>query len=275
MGISVLISVYKSEKPEFLEQALCSVWDNQFLKPDEVILIKDGPLGNNLDLIISAWKNKLGNKLQIVINQENLGLTKSLNKGLKVAKFDLIARMDSDDISAPVRFRRQKEYLDAHPDIAIVGGSLQEFDSENKNLGIRHYPKTNDEVFRYIYKASPLAHPAVMMRKNIFEKGISYNENYRTSQDIALWFDVLKAGYKIGNIDDVIVYFRRDGDVFKRRSRSKAKNELKIYIKGIRSLYGLMTWKYIYPLVRYCFRMMPEFLIRNIYNSKARKRILQ
>lgn len=274
MKISVLMSVYKSEKPAYLDKSLQSVWDDQTLRPDEIVLIKDGPLGEELNQVIDNWQKKLGNSLVLLSNETNLGLTKSLNRGLKVAQGEYIARMDSDDISTPDRFRLQVDYLDSHPDIAVVGGALQEFDSNDPCLNIRHYPLTNDEVLRYIYKASPLAHPTVMMRKSIFSDGLTYNEQYRTSQDIALWFDVIAAGYKIGNLNDITIHFRRDGDVFKRRSREKAKNELKIYLNGIRRLYGPITWKYIYPLARFCFRMMPVKVVKAIYGSKLRKAIL-
>lgn len=274
MKISVLISVYKSEKPAYLDRALQSVWDDQTLRPDEIVLIKDGPLGDDLSQVIDKWHSKLGDNLVILSNETNLGLTKSLNRGLKVVQGEYLARMDSDDISTPDRFKLQTEYLDSHPDIAVVGGALQEFDNENECLNVRHYPQTNEDVIKYIYKASPLAHPTVMMRKSIFTNGLSYNEQFRTSQDIALWFDVLVSGYKIGNIDDVTIKFRRDGDVFKRRSREKAKNELKIYLNGIHRLYGLITWRYVFPLARFCFRMMPVKIVKAIYGSKLRKAIL-
>lgn len=269
------MSVYKSEKPTYLDASLRSIWDDQLQKPDEIVLIQDGPVDDCLGAVINNWQNRLGASFKLIVNEQNLGLTKSLNKGLKIASGSYIARMDSDDISAPSRFQKQKNYLDNHPEVAIVGGSLQEFDSEHENLGVRHYPKTNDEVLHYIYKASPLAHPTVMMRRSMFDHGLKYNEIYRTSQDIALWFDALDAGYKIGNLDDVTIYFRRDGDVFKRRSREKAKNEFKIYLSGINRIYGTLSWRYIYPLARYCFRMMPVPVVKFIYGSKLRKNLLQ
>ena len=274
-SISVIMSVYKSEKPTCLSCALKSIWNDQEVHPNEIILIKDGPLGNDLNEEIDKWVHIIGSKLIIIVNEENLGLTKSLNKGIRIASGDYIARMDSDDISLSCRFKLQKEYLDRNSDIDVVGGSIMEFDTDHENLGIRKFPKDNDSVLNYIYKASPLAHPCVMMRRKIFDNGLSYNEAYRTSQDIALWFDVLKAGYKIGNIDDIILKFRRDGDVFKRRGRAKANNELKIYLKGIHSLYGLGTWKYIFPLARYCFRMMPVSIVRFIYGTQLRSKVLQ
>lgn len=273
-NISVLMSVYKSERPEYLDRSIQSVWPDQSLKPDEIVLVEDGPIGEDLQDVIDKWEKCLGDRLVVITNERNLGLTKSLNKGLKVAKCDYIARMDSDDISTPVRFEKQKDYLDNNPEVTVVGGCLQEFDSEHDNLGVRRYPLTDAEVRNYIYRASPLAHPAVMMRKSMFDNGMAYDESYRTSQDIALWFDVLCAGYKIANIEDVVILFRRDGDMFKRRSKSKARNEFIIYMSGIRRLYGLFTWRYIYPFVRFCFRMMPLSVVKFAYSSKIREKVL-
>lgn len=275
MKISVLMSVYKAEKPQYLDRALQSIWDDQTYKPLDIILVEDGALTPELDKIINKWNEVFRSSMIVLKNETNLGLTKSLNKGLAYVKGDLIARMDSDDISHPKRFERQVEFLKKHPDIDIVGGALQEFDVENECLGIRHYPKTPKEVEDYIYKASPLAHPTVMMRKRIFDEGLKYDERYRTSQDIALWYDALCAGYKIGNVDEVTIYFRRDGDVFKRRSREKAFNEFKIYMNGIRRFYGLFSWKYVYPIARLVFRLMPVSVVKWIYGSKIRGAVLE
>lgn len=275
MSISVLMSVYKSEKPTYLSCALKSIWDDQTLKPDEIILVEDGPLGEGLLKVINDFKTVLGSKLKILVNNENLGLTKSLNRGLKIATGDYIARMDSDDISCPDRFEKQAKILDNDENVDIIGGSLLEFDSNSGDLGIRHYPTSHDEILKYIYKASPLAHPTVMMRRTIFTSGLKYDEKYRTSQDVALWFDAICKGYKLANLSEVTLKFRRDGDVYKRRSKQKAKNEFKIYINGIHRIYGLFTLKYLYPVARLIFRMMPISIVRQVYGSSLRSNFLQ
>jgi hypothetical protein len=184
--------------------------------------------------------------------------------------------MDSDDISAPHRFELQENFLIKNPEIAVIGGSLQEFNKENPCLNIRHYPQTDEEVRKYIVKACPLAHPSVMMRMSIFrEGGLRYDERYRMSQDIQLWFDVLMAGYKIANLPNVLLYFRSEGDVFKRRSRVKAKNEFHIYMSGIYRMHGLFTLSYCYPIARYVFRNLPPRMVKWIYGSKMRKKVLE
>lgn len=275
MSISVLMAVYHSDKAAFLDVAIRSVWADQTLKPVEIVLVEDGPMPDELHLIIDRWKGLLGNKLVVLINEKNLGLTKSLNRGLEVASGDLIARMDSDDISEPNRFERQLKYLIEHPEIDIVGGSLREFNEDCRNLRVRHYPQTHEDAVKYICKASPLAHPTVMMRRRIFDNGLRYNEKYRMSQDIALWFDALIAGYKIANVPEVTINFRSTGDVFKRRSRIKAWNEFKIYMNGIYRMNGLLTLKYRYPIARLIFRMMPPRIVKAVYGSNMRSKLLE
>lgn len=273
--ISVLISVYQSENAEYLNRSLQSVWDDQSLKPNQIVLIEDGPLGEELLKVIDEWKKRLQDVICIIKNEKNIGLTKSLNKGIQYITSELIARADSDDISMPSRFALQEKFFAEHPDVDILGGAMQEFNEENDCLNVRHYPSTHEQACKYIMKASPLAHPSVMMRKKIFDEGLKYNEEYRTSQDVALWFDALNTGYHIANLDDIILLFRQNSSVFKRRGRDKAWNEFKIYMKGIYRKKGLFTFYYVYPFSRLLFRLMPAFFVKSIYQSKLRNGLLK
>lgn len=276
MTISVLMSVYKSEKPEYLDEAIASVWTAQTVKPAQIVLVEDGQLTDGLYEVLDRWKRELGDTLLILKNKQNLGLTKSLNKGLLHITSDLVARMDSDDVSLPRRFEMQERYLEEHPDIAVVGGAMQEFNSKCDNINVRHYPQTHSDVLRSIYKACPLAHPTVMMRMSMFrEGGLHYDERFRTSQDIALWYDAVCAGYKIGNLNEVTFRFRLADDMFKRRSRAKAWNEFRIYMNGVRRVYGLFSPKYAYPISRLMFRLMPIKIVKLVYGSGLRKKIVE
>ena len=269
------MATYSQMETEYLRQAFDSIWTNQTLRPDQIVFIEDGPLPPDQETLVQEWQQRLGDRMVVCRNEENLGLTKSLNIGLKQVTSDLVARVDSDDVSMPDRFRLQHDFFVAHPDIDILGGSLQEFNDSNPCICVRTYPQTNDEVRKYILKASPLAHPSVMMRTRIFKEGLSYDERYRTSQDIALWYDALLAGYKISNLSDIILLFRRSRGVMKRRAREKAKNEFLIYMKGIYRMKGLFTLSYVYPIARYIVRNMPVPLISWFYDSRLRKGVLK
>jgi glycosyltransferase involved in cell wall biosynthesis len=276
MKISVLMSVYKSEKPTYLDRSLQSVWEDQTRKPDEVILVQDGPVADELSSVIGQWKDKLGEALVLLVNETNLGLTKSLNKGIKVAKGEYIARMDSDDISLPDRFLHQVEFMDSHTEISVLGGSIQEFNDKDGIIGERHFPADTASIKQYIHKASPLAHPAVMIRKSLFDEGVLYNEEYRTTQDLALWFDVLATGHQMANLDEYVLQFRRETNVYQRRkNKVDSRLELKIHLKGIKTLFGFSPIKSIYPIARYILRLMPNSVIHWFYNGKLRGKILK
>lgn len=263
------MSVYVKDSPNFLNDSLNSIWDLQTLKPEELILVKDGKLTRELDLIIENWKKKLGEKLIIVKNCENIGLTKSLNKGIEFCRGDFIARMDADDISASNRFQLQMDFFKKNKSIDILGGSMNEFDSSNVSLNVRTYPNTMPKILNQICKSSPLCHPSVMFRKRVFDEGNRYNEKYITSQDLALWFELIKNGYVISNLDDILINFRINNSFSKRRSFDKAVDEFKIYIRGIFSLYGF-SFKLIFPFTRFFFRLLPTFFTRLIYKSRLR-----
>jgi glycosyltransferase involved in cell wall biosynthesis len=273
MRISILMSIYWKEKPHFFNEAMISIWDNQTLKPNEIVLVEDGRLTDELYNTISFWENKLNSILKIVPLPYNQGLTKALNIGIKHCTGEFIARMDTDDHSAPCRFEKQIRFLKDNLDIDVIGGSIQEFSVNSDNVFIRRYPKSIEHIKKFIVKASPMAHPTVIFRRSIFDNGIHYNEKYRTSQDIDLWYTLLKLNYKISNIDEVIYYLRVSGDFFERRSTKKALNEFKIYWNGIISLYGI-SFKLIYPILRLIFRFMPRVLIQFLYSSSIRRLML-
>jgi glycosyltransferase involved in cell wall biosynthesis len=233
-------------------------------------------VADELSSVIGQWKDKLGEALVLLVNETNLGLTKSLNKGIKVAKGEYIARMDSDDISLPDRFLHQVEFMDSHTEISVLGGSIQEFNDKDGIIGERHFPADTASIKQYIHKASPLAHPAVMIRKSLFDEGVLYNEEYRTTQDLALWFDVLATGHQMANLDEYVLQFRRETNVYQRRkNKVDSRLELKIHLKGIKTLFGFSPIKSIYPIARYILRLMPNSVIHWFYNGKLRGKILK
>ena len=272
-SFSVLMSVYYKEQALYLKEALDSIWLNLILKPDQIVLVEDGPLTPELYEVIDEFQKEVGNVLTLVKNETNQGLAKALNKGIGFIRTDLIARMDSDDISDKRRFVYEIEYMDKHPDVMILGGSIQEMD-ENKNfLSQRHYPKMYEEVRKYIWRGSPVAHPTTVMRKCIFQS-LSYNEKVGQNEDLALWFNALEKGIKIENIEEVVYYFRMSSGCYKRRSKKKAWKEFEIFIKGLWNLYGF-SFKYIYPCARLVFRLCPYSMVKYFYGSKMRRKLLE
>lgn len=272
--ITVLMAVHKGERADYLHEALESL-HRQTLQPAKIVLVEDGPLSRGLSECIRYWQMSWRERLLRIRNPQNMGLTTSLNRGIEFISTPLIARMDSDDRSHPRRFEWQAKFLRHHPEIAVVGGSICEFDELGTHTATHHYPLTHEAALRTIHRASPLAHPTVMMRSEIFRSGIRYNERYRTSQDIALWFDLICNGYRIANIRQTVLYFRVGDGLYSRRSRDKAWSEFRIYCNGIRRLNGLISLRYVWPLGRLCTRLMPTNVIRWLYQSNLRQRLSQ
>jgi glycosyltransferase involved in cell wall biosynthesis len=273
MTISVLMSTYCKEKPEYLDEAMRSIWTDQVRKPDEIILVEDGPLTDELYAVIHNWKNLIGDAFVIVEKSANQGLALALNDGIAVAKGDLIARMDSDDISLPNRFRLQEEYMNNHEDVDILGGAIQEFNDEGTLNNVRIYPATMDEVLKTMYRVAPVAHPTAMFRKSFFDSGFRYCSRYHICEDVTMWYDAAEKKRIINNLPEVILHFRRNDSMMNRRSREKAWSEFLAYNDGIKRVYGLFSYKHIFSLLRMIFRLLPSGAIRAIYNSKFRKAI--
>ncbi len=268
------MSLYKKEDPLFFDLSMKSIWSVQTKKPNQVILIQDGILTKKLEVVVKKWKEILGPHLTYLINSENIGLTKSLIKGIKQVNEKYIARMDSDDISLPTRFEKQFEFLEKNEDISVVGCYAQEI-NEFGNIGmVRIYPTDPKKVLLYICKATPLQHSGVMMRSSLFlNKEVSYNRRYRMTQDLALWFDLLCKGYKISNIPEILLQFRITKLTFARRNTTKAYHEFKIYMSGIFRLHFL-TWRYIFPIARLVMRLLPKRMIQFFYGSSFRSKAL-
>jgi len=264
--ISVIMSVYNSEKHlrKSIESILSQSYENF-----EFIIVDD--FSND-----SSWKiiqdySAKDKRINAYRREKNLGLTKNLNFMINKSKGEFIARMDSDDISLKNRLYEQIEYMKNNPKIDILGTASIEIDNEEKCVNIKKYPE--EDFMNYICKASPVLHPTVMLKSSVFSK-LSYNEKFRTSQDLDLWFRCLKNGYKFANINTPLLKFRMDKDFFKRRSVNKSINEFYIYITGIYSLHGISI-KLIYPFFRLFFRILPQSFVSIFYKSYVRKIFLK
>ena len=163
---SVLMSVYFKEAPEYLKQAIESIQAQTF-QTDDFVLVCDGPLNDGLDAIIAEKQQEMGETLNVVRLAKNGGLGNALNEGIKHCKNELVARMDSDDISAADRCEKQVKLFKKNPELDITSGALLEFvTSPDQITGGRTIPCNNDEIIRYSRKRCPFNHPCVMFKKS-------------------------------------------------------------------------------------------------------------
>ncbi len=263
--LSVLMSVYKAEKPEYLDQALQSVF-NQTLKAGKVVLVEDGKLTPELDRVLEKWQ-KLEPSLVVLPFEKNRGLAVALNEGLKVIDTEYIARMDTDDISLPTRFEKQVNFLEENKEIDVVGTFISEINENNEIIKeVVKYPVNHNECFMFFAKRDPMAHPTVMFRKSFFKKiGSFYDETKRKNQDTAIWHKGFLHNCYFSNIPEVLLNFRRTSDLLNRRANfSNALKLLKEHFKKNSDLnYGISA--NIYSFLYFCFTQTPSFVRRFAY----------
>lgn len=226
--ISVLVSVYKDENPIFLNQALTSIFDDQRLKPNQVVLVKDGALTSALDNVIAEWQNYLGNKLTVIALKENVGLGAALNEGLKHCEHEFVARMDSDDIALPQRFTKQIEFMNKYPSMSESSATIEEWDEELViRQGLRRLPCEPKALLKFAKRRSPLSHPVTIFRKSHVLNVGGYPP-LRKAQDYALWSLLLHSGYQLGNLPDVLLKMRTGKKLLDRRGWEYFKDEYKL-----------------------------------------------
>ena len=159
---SVLLSVYCKEKPNFLAQSLDSMF-NQSVAPEEVVIVEDGPLTEGLYSVLNKYSEMYPDSFKRAVNQTNMGLGKALNRGLAVCKNELIARMDTDDISKPERCEKQLQMFLENPDLDVVGTNIAEFIDNSKVVcSVREVPSVHEEICEFLKKRCPFNHMTVM-----------------------------------------------------------------------------------------------------------------
>ena len=269
MNFSVLLSVYNKECPDYLSRSLKSLFEQGIL-PNEIVLVKDGPLTKELDDVIYAYVKKYP-ILKIITFQNNQGLGKALNEGLKHCTCDYVARMDTDDICKPDRFEKQLSVFKNNPDIDVVSSWIDEFEGDVKNiLSTRKLPETHSEIYEYGKKRCPINHPAVMFKKSAVLTAGGYM-HLPLFEDYYLWVRMLVNGAKFYNIQESLLYFRTSSAMFMRRGGLKyALTEVSFLWKMHKIGYVnlLSTIKSIF--IRFTVRIMPNSIRGFIYKKLLR-----
>ena len=269
MKFSVLLSIYSKEKYNYLKKSLDSIFCQSII-PDEVVLVEDGPLTEELYLILDEYEKKYPQLKRIKL-PVNGGLGKALNEGLKHCSYDLVARMDTDDICFPDRFEKQIRYMLDNPDIDISSAWIEEFEEEVNNIkSVKKVPETHKEVSVYIKSRNPLNHPAVIFRKSAIEKAGGY-QHFPLFEDYYLWARMFANGSKFGNIQEPLLHFRTSSDMFKRRGGiryavNSAKFQWQLHKLGIISTTAAIKAS----IIRGAVYLMPNSIRKIIYSKLLR-----
>ncbi|VVH61765.1 Putative glycosyltransferase [uncultured Gammaproteobacteria bacterium] len=262
---SVLMSIYHKENPQDFDRAMRSVWDEQTIKPNEIVLVEDGVLTDELYQSIGGWKDKLGDIFKIISLEKNAGLGNALNVGLDQCSFDLIARMDTDDISLPNRFEVQLEIF-KNNNIDICGAWVGEFESDETQIAsYRKVPEQHNEIIKFAKSRSPVNHPAVMYKR----KSVSSVGNYdtqRLTEDYNLWVKLILNGAKFYNTQGSLVSMRvGNGQVGRRGGLKNAILEVAVqkefYKMGFLNSYELFR----NVVIGFTIRLLPKTLLKAVF----------
>ena len=229
MKYSVLMSVYKNDNPAFLKLALESIYDNQTRKPDEIVIVYDGPISSELDSTIQVFRKGKETIVKCYPQKENKGLGEALRIGTQFCTGDYIFRMDSDDISAIDRFEIQSQYVESHPDVDVVGGDFAEFQKNNneKKMRIRSCPEEHSDIVKMGKKRNPMNHVTVCIKKRSLVLAGGYLP-LRYVEDYYLWVRMINSGFKLANIKRTLVYVRIGNGFSARRGNKEQINSWRV-----------------------------------------------
>lgn len=228
-GYSVLMSVFDREKPEFLIQSALSMY-RQTIPTDDFVLVCDGPLNHGLERAVHHIQEQFGDALHVVRLEKNSGLGNALNIGMKFCKYEMIARMDSDDISYPDRCERQLAAFDRDPGLSVVSGTVQEFTSSPERIDAwRVLPDTQAGILDFAKRRNPFNHPCVMYRKSAVKDAGGYQDFYLL-EDYYLWIRMLLKGCQGYNIREPLLWMRAGSDMYRRRAGWKyARSQMQLF----------------------------------------------
>ncbi|EKP0306349.1 glycosyltransferase [Aeromonas veronii] len=268
--IAVVMSVYKSDSPEFVKLSIDSLLCQSL--PSYIYIDVDGIVGDNLLSCLKKYENK--KNVFITYHDENIGLAGRLNGIIEriVSSEDIsyIARMDADDISFSKRFERQVEFLLENKNVDVVGSDVIEIDSAGNEIFYKKMDVSHDLLYKNIIKKCPFNHPTVMFRTSIFKEGFRYKDSLLNTQDYYFWVDLLAAGKIFSNIDFPLLYFRVDENFHNRRGWNKAVNDFKARLYAFKNLKVMTVSNIIHTVLLFILRISPIFVKKFAY-KKLRK----
>lgn len=266
--LAVIMSLYKSDTLDFVKLAVESILHQTFYDFDFHIQY-DGYIQNDVDIYLSAITDS---RVFLHRRDVNKGLAYSLNELLSQilpGGYEFIARMDADDISMPMRFERQIEYMDSHPETDCLGTWAVEIKSDGSEFYRKGMPETHNECWKLFMIRDCMIHPTVMFRRSYFEKAGVYSLDTYFGEDTMMWAQGFANGCKFANLPEYLFKFRLNDDFFSRRRGWK-------HAKGILTLRWKVNKMLHYPLKAYLYaiayagaKLMPTKVLNLIY-LKAR-----
>lgn len=268
---SVLLPVYRGDRAEFLARAFDAATVEQELRPDEVVIVRDGPVGPEIAAELVAIRERAVVPVTLVELPENVGLARALEAGLARCAHEVVARADADDISLPRRFAEQIPVVAAGAD--LVGTALVEFDDDEHVTGaLRVLPTDPGEIARYARFADPFNHPSVVYRRSAVAAAGGY-QDLHLMEDYLLFARMIAHGAKVANLAEPLVKYRTGAGSYARRGgRSLLRSELSLQGTFRREGFTSTPQAVRNVVVRGGYRLVPEAVRRVAYRSVILRR---
>lgn len=258
--ISIIMSVYNNQST--ISLTINSIL-NQTFKEFEFIIVDDCSTDNSIEIIKEY--ERIDNRIIFIHNDINLGLPTSLNKAIKIAKYNYIARIDGDDICMLDRFEKQIKYINKNSEIDVLGCGAILINQSGDEVGSVLMPQTNDEIKKAIRYKNPMIHPSIVMKKSVLKELGGYDEKLRKAQDLDLWERAANNGKVFYNLQEHLIRYRIDLD----KSYSTIFKGFKVsFLKALRykSFKGLV-WS-ILELIRYLLVKLKLYTPKSMRNNE-------
>ena len=269
---SILMSVYAKEKPEHLIQSIDSML-KQTVFPEQFVIVKDGPLTEELEGVLSRYQSEHNELFTLVALEQNSGLAIALDAGLEVCRNELVARMDSDDISLPTRCEKQLEKFSENENLAVLGTNIDEFDSSPDNVKrSRVVPSEYEQILKRIRRREPFNHPTIMFKKSEVIRCGGYG-TLRRCQDFDLFSRMMNMGCYAENINESLLLFRADEGNYKRR-KGKKSSEGYMTVMKLNYKRGYCSWTdMMYArFAQFALWVMPTGVMKWVSDTFLRKK---
>ncbi|HEY8803598.1 MAG TPA: glycosyltransferase [Clostridium sp.] len=258
---SVLMSVYYKENPDYFRESINSMLE-QTIEPDEIVIVKDGQLTKGLDDVLDEFHDS--EIIKVIALDVNKGLGEALNIGLKSCRNELIARMDSDDLSVNNRCERQLESFKSNEKLSVVGTAVSEFiDDPSVSIAYKGVEISDEDIKKRMKFRNPFNHPSVMFKKSDVLKVGSY-KHWFLNEDYYLWIRMMQVNSIFANIDEPLLKMRTTNDTYLRRGGWK-------YFVTQKRLFDYMLKNKLINVIEYLYNNSIRFITRLLIPNKIRK----
>ena len=264
---STIISVYKNDRLGWFKEAIASILE-QTIPPHQIVIVKDGPVDTDLyHYIKNIIKSDYGIEFTLYETKINMGRGNTLNPALYLSKYELVSIMDSDDIARLDRFEKQLNYFYDHPDIDVLGGSIEEFENYPGDIGkIRKVYRTHNDIIKSSRNYCPMNNVTVMYKKDAVLNLGGYEGGIGVQEDYILWIKMIRKGLNFANIEEVLVDVRVGNELQSRRGGinyiiEETKMQILFYKLKHISFFRMI----INIIMRLIVRLMPQFIRKYIY----------